>query len=94
MLLANFRYEEIKKVVVELFTRHGINSTPIEGFALAVKLGLKVIPYSAYKHQSGIVEIMEKLSEDGFSDGKCIYYNDSCKSYERINWTICKSVFV
>ena len=88
MRLADFRYEEIKKIVVELFTQHSINSMPIEGFALAVKLGIKIIPYSAYRHQNGIVEIMEKQSKEGFSDGECIYFNDNCNSYERINWTI------
>ena len=89
MLLADFRYEEIKKYIVELFTQLNINSTPINGFEIAVKLGIEVIPYSAFKNQSGVVESMKKMSTEGFTDGSRIFYNDDGSNcYERINWTI------
>jgi len=89
MRLASFRYEEIKKIVVKFFADCEINTMPISGFEIAIKLDIKVIPYSAFKHQEGIVEIMKKLSDEGFSDGSRIFYNDDgSNSYERINWTI------
>ena len=89
MRLADFRYEEIKRVIVSFFTKHRINSIPINGFEIAVKLGIEIVPYSAYKHQDGIIEIMKKMSNEGFTDGNRIFYNDDgSNSYERINWTI------
>jgi hypothetical protein len=89
MRLVDFRYEEIKKIIVKLFADYGINTMPITGFEVAVKLGIKVLPYSAFQYQDGIVETMKKASKEGFSCGGRIFYNDdSSNSYERINWTI------
>ena len=89
MILSDRRYEEIKSTVVDLFERLDIHCTPISGFEIATKLGVKIIPYSAY--QKNVQELMLKQSEDGFSimkDGRWyIYYNDK-KPYGRINNTI------
>ena len=90
MILSNARYEEIKETVVYLFEELDIHCTPISGFEIANKMGVKVIPYSAYPKSTQ--ELMIKRSEDGFSIKKktgkwYMFYNDS-KPYGRINNTI------
>lgn len=89
MRLASYRYEEIKKATVDFFSKYHIDCTPISGFEIVMKMGVKLIPYSAYS--SSGQNLMLKLSEDGFSIKKSgywyIYYNDSMP-YDRINFTI------
>lgn len=63
---------------------------PVNGFELATKMGIKVIPYSAIPVSKRW--LLLKKSEDGFSVEKnigewYIYYNDK-KDYGRINNTI------
>lgn len=88
--LSNARYEEIKRVVVDLFARYKVKCAPVSGFELATKMGIKVIPYSAYPEQTR--ELMYKRSMDGFfvekEEGEFfIFYNDE-RSYGRINHAI------
>ena len=45
--LTNERYEEIKQKVVNLFVQHRVSCVPVNGFELALKMGIRVIPYSA-----------------------------------------------
>ena len=45
--ISNQRYEEIKRIVVRMFVKYGISCVPINGFEIAHKMGIKVIPYSA-----------------------------------------------
>lgn len=84
------RYEEIKRIIVDLFVRYDVTCVPVNGFELATKMGIKVIPYSAI-HESKRWLLLKK-SEDGFCLEKkagqwFIYYNDQ-KDYRRINNTI------
>jgi len=85
--LAAFRYEEIKKSIVDFFEEQKICCTPINGFEIATKIGAKIIPYSMFPEK----ELLEKVSKDGFSIKKgsqwYLYYNDA-QSYERINFTM------
>lgn len=88
--LSDDRYEEIKNIVVKLFVKYGVCCVPVNGFELATKMGIKVIPYSAILE--GKRWLLLKKSEDGFSVEKnlgewYIYYNDE-KDYGRINNTI------
>ena len=90
MRLSDERYEQIKEKVVEMFETYGIKSVPISGFEIATKMGITVVPYSAYKPE--VQKLMLLESEDGFfaekSDGSLfIYYNDE-KDYGRINNTM------
>ena len=84
------RCEEIKRIVVKMFQDYGVSCVPINGFEIAAKMGIKVIPYSAFPD---VVRcLMIKKSEDGFSveldSGEWrIYYNDA-KDYGRVNNTI------
>ena len=89
MTLTNERYEEIKRIVVEVFKKYKISCVPVSGFELAVKLGIKIIPYSNFSERKQI--LMLKKSEDGFCVEKdvgewFIFYNDSMP-YPRINNT-------
>ena len=73
-----------------MFVEYGISCAPINGFEIAHKMGVKVIPYSAIA--PGKRELLIKESEDGFSVQRTngqwyIYYNDE-KNYRRINNTI------
>lgn len=45
--LSHARYEEIKQIVVDMFVRYDVSCVPVNGFELATKMGIKVIPYSA-----------------------------------------------
>ena len=42
--LSDERYEEIKLIVVRMFVEYGISCAPINGFEIAHKMGVKVIP--------------------------------------------------
>ena len=88
--LSSRRCEEIKKIFVEMFVKYGVCCVPINGFEIASKMGVTVIPYSAFPPQKRA--LLLKKSEDGFSVEKTagewyIYYNDE-KGYRRINNTI------
>lgn len=77
--LSSRRCEEIKKIVVEMFVKYGVCCVPINGFEIASKMGVTVIPYSAFPPQK--CALLLKKSEDGFSVEKTagewyIYYND------------------
>ena len=84
------RCEEIKQVVVDMFVKYHIRCVPISAFEIASKMGIKVIPYSAY--QSNTRTLLLKKSNDGFTIEKeegewFIYYNDE-NEYGRQNNTI------
>ena len=48
MRLSDNRYEAIKQIVVRLFEDYNVCSTPISGFEIANRMGISVIPYSAF----------------------------------------------
>lgn len=88
--LSNARYEEIKQIVVDLFVKYTISCVPVNGFELATKMGIKIIPYSVISESKHW--LLLKKSEDGFAVEKnmnewYIFYNDK-KEYGRINNTI------
>lgn len=78
-------YEHIKITAINTLEYYDIKCVPISAFEMANKIGLSVIPYSAFCEKA---ELLMKQSEDGFIVGKSIYYNDKCKNYGRINQTI------
>lgn len=88
--LSNQRYEEIKRIVVKMFIKFGVSCIPINSFEIALKMGIKIIPYSAFAANKRW--LLLKKSEDGFclerTNGQWyIYYNDE-KEYGRVNHTI------
>ena len=89
--LSDARYEEIKRIVVDMFVEHGISCVPISAFEIAYKMGITVIPYSAFPPNKRL--LLLKKSMDGFSvelvTGEWrIYYNDGIENYGRVNNTI------
>ena len=88
--LSNQRYEEIKRIVIGIFSTYQVSCVPINGFEIAHKIGIKIIPYSSIA--PGNHHLLIKKSEDGFSVEKTngqwyIFYNDE-KDYGRVNHTI------
>lgn len=88
--LSHQRYEEIKRIVVGLFIKYDVTCVPVNGFELATKMGIKIIPYSAIPIANRY--LLFKKSEDGFCVEKIpgkwyIYYNDATE-YGRMNNTI------
>lgn len=88
--LSDERYEEIKQIVVRMYEEYDISCVPINGFEIASKMDIKVVPYSAYPEATQ--RLLLKKSDDGFclqlDTGEWyIYYNDK-KGYGRINNTI------
>lgn len=88
--LSHERYEEIKRTVVDLFVRYDVCCVPVNGFELATKMGVKVIPYSAFPLSKRRLLLMK--SADGFCAEKeegewFIFYNDQ-NDYGRINNTM------
>lgn len=84
------RYEEIKRTIVNLFAKYNIKCIPVNGFELATKMGITVVPYSVRSEKKRYLFL--KKSEDGFCVEKStgewyIFYNDK-KEYGRINNTI------
>ncbi len=90
MRLEDEQYEEIKQTVIDTFEEYDVRCVPISAFEMAIKMGIKVVPYSAMKGR--VQESAMKFSKDGYSteinNEWTIYYNDSCSSYGRINNTI------
>ena len=90
IVLSDKRYEEIKRTVIDTFVKYGVTCVPVNGFEIATKMGVKVIPYSSKDKR--IQRLLFKKSEDGFcvekDDGKwLIFYNDH-RDYGRINNTL------
>lgn len=88
--ISNQRYEEIKRIIVNMFVKYGVSCVPINGFEIAHKMSIKVIPYSSIATSKRWLLI--KKSKDGFSVEKTngqwyIFYNDE-KDYGRVNHTI------
>lgn len=90
MRLDDSTYEYIKEEVTDLFVRYDVKCIPINGFELATKMGIVLVPYSALTPKK--LEESQKISPDGFymepGDGReYIYYNNQV-GYERSNMTI------
>ena len=90
MKLENAVYEYIKEEVIDLFVRYDVKCIPINGFELAAKMGIFLIPYSALTPVKLAAAI--RISCDGYyfehGNGKeYIFYNDQVE-YERCNMSI------
>lgn len=90
--LTDDRYEFIKEEVVHLFEHYGVNCIPINGFELAYKLGIRLVPYSTLSKKKR--EAAMRISPDGFfletASGERIYFNDDKieENYAHVNMTV------
>ena len=92
--LTSARYNEIEKLVVDMYEECGLYAIPIDCYAIAAKLNYVLVPYS-YLNPFEQAEAYEK-SDDGFSELRCIggmyryviYFNDYEPNLKRIRFTI------
>ena len=85
-------YDEIDKVINEIYLDYDIKKFPIDEVEICKKLGVALVPYSAFPEESR--ELLEKKSKLGFfvKESKemppTIYYNDYFGSQGAIRLTI------
>lgn len=92
--LPDYRYEELKEIVVETFIRTNVNCVPVNGFEIAASLGISVCSYSSLsaKKRKKAVE----TDPDGFiiyDEGKWVIYYEDRTNYGRINNTIMHEIW-
>ena len=85
------QYDQIKQTVIDTYQEYGVKCIPISAFELAMKMEIRLIPYSSLSREKK--EASKKISKDGYSvdekeGGWKIYYNDEDNNYERVNRTI------
>ena len=51
MRLSDEQYEEIKQTVIDTFVAYDVKGIPINGFELATKMGITIVPYSSLKKE-------------------------------------------
>ena len=85
-------YDEIKKVIIQIYLDYDIKEFPIDEELVCKKMGVSLIPYSEYTKEEKL--LLLKRSKYGFfvkaSKGRppTIYYNDEYDSEGAIRLTI------
>ena len=92
MRLDDATYEFIKQEVVHLFVTHNVSCIPINGFELAYKMGIRLIPYSALPVETQI-QLIEASQDSIFLETigqETIYFNDEMMevNYARVNMSL------
>lgn len=86
--LPDFRYEELKSKVADLFETYKVCCLPINAFEIAARMNYHVTPYAAWPDRR---EKLLARQKDGFSlvynNETYIIINDE-KTFERQNWTV------
>ena len=57
-------YDKMAQLVIDIYIDYNITSFPVDEKEICKKMGLKLIPYSAYTEKEQ--ELLRKRSEDGF----------------------------
>ncbi|MBQ5562683.1 MAG: ImmA/IrrE family metallo-endopeptidase [Clostridia bacterium] len=93
MRLLDKRYEEIKKIVVSLFTELNLYDVPIDCFKICERLGIRVVKYSDVNEEKR--KACKEFSKDGFcmeieENGQSVFYifYDDSMYDRRIRFTI------
>ena len=85
-------YDKMAQLVIDIYIDYNITTFPVDEKEICRKIGLKLIPYSAYTENEQV--LLRKRSKDGFfspatkTTPNAIYYNDSVTSYGKIRFTI------
>ena len=92
MRLDDATYEFIKQEVVHLFVTHGVSCIPINGFELAYKMGIKLVPYSVLPVQKRN-KLIEASKDSIFLETikqEIICFNDEMMeiNYARVNMSL------
>lgn len=92
--LPDYRYEELKKIVVSTFIKAEVQCIPVNGFEIASKLGVAICAYSSLSPIKNAAA--RSIDPDGFAlyDGRrwFIFYDDT-KNFGRINNTIMHEIW-
>ena len=73
-------YDEIKKVIIDIYLDYGFNTFPIDPQEVCRRMGVALIPYSSFNREQR--RLLKKESEYGFfvpatsQNVATIYYND------------------
>ena len=92
--LPSYRYEELKKIVVDTFVKTDVRCIPINGFEIAAKLGVAICAYSALAAEKRAEA--RKIDPDGFvlyNDGQWFIFYEDVANYRRINNTIMHEIW-
>jgi hypothetical protein len=85
-------YERMARLVIDIYIDYNITSFPVDEKELCRKLGLKLVPYSAYPEKTQ--KLLRKRSPDAFyspathDTPPTIFYNDKVESYGRQRYSI------
>ncbi len=88
-------YDNMANLVIEIYLDYNFNSFPIDEKLVCNKLGLNLVPYSAFEYDE--YDILKKKSKDAFlvmpyttNDKATIYYNDDLNDtpYTRTRYSI------
>ena len=77
-------YDEIKKVIIQIYLDYDIREFPIDAEKVCKKMGVAIVPYSEYDREARV--LLRKRSPHGFfvkgTKGRAptIYYNDRFES--------------
>lgn len=85
-------YDEIDKVIIDIFQDYNIKSFPLDEFEICNKMGVALVPYSEFDRIGR--KLLHKRSSHGFfvkgskTQPPTIYYNDHFESKGAIRFTI------
>jgi Zn-dependent peptidase ImmA (M78 family) len=84
-------HKDIIKIISDTLIYYNVLDYPIDPFLLAMRLGIKICPYSKLSNRG--FELSKKYSKDGFScvvnnDEWHIYYNDKAPNQFRMRYTL------
>ncbi len=85
-------YDEIDKVIIDIFLDYDIKSFPLDEKEICNKMGVALVPYSEFPEKEQA--LLEKTSQHGFfvkesqEQPPTIYYNDRFSSKGAIRFTI------
>ena len=85
-------YEDIVKVIIEIYRDYDIKDFPIDEKDICRRLGVALVPYSEFPKEARA--LLEKKSKHGFfvrgtkKNPPTIYYNDKFEPYGAVRLTI------
>lgn len=93
IVLSDERYEQIKRIVVDLFVKYDVNCVPVNGFELAIKMGVSQLRVFGadrlpkYDIDYGVHQAKKFLHvhyfEDGNRTGKTVALHPGDALYEK-----------
>ena len=85
-------YDEIDKVIIDIFRDYNLKSFPLDEIDICNRMGVALVPYSEFGRIG--MRLLRKRTPHGFfvkeseEQSPTIYYNDCCESKGSIRFTI------